>query len=340
MAGVSLAPDYGSLESSANWGPVPTSTAGPSGASSGVVDHAGTTSQPYFTEPSCVRGYVPKPWKSRSEEDFDEGQLLLFIRTTPAVKQHKEVGALNLGQTNIKLYDLGRKAKELFRTRKELLPSNMNPTHLLKLLTLPQCFWGFQSNIDTLVEPVSAQPGGHAVRFLSIDTIRLMFNIGGVIQNLMGGTNDPTTLERKDKRRLDINVVNVVVKDIAEINNYWGLGVKIGSRLWLILKRVQDPVTKTWGQYAFVPHHTYQRDEPSLHARCFRDHTGTRQYGVCFYIGQVLDNEWPQQTPQGIAVKAAGLIGTADEQQNSEALTKPLRINYAPLPGRERRYLL
>ena len=53
MANLS-APNYGSLRSNANWGPVPTSTGGATGTTEGLQDHSGTTSSPQFTEPSCV----------------------------------------------------------------------------------------------------------------------------------------------------------------------------------------------------------------------------------------------------------------------------------------------
>jgi len=331
-----LTPSYGQLQAQGRFNSgVPSAPGQPSGVTPNIVGHRGTTSSGAFTEPTCVHHYVAKEWGDGSHEDYDDHQLVFALRVTPDIAEYRQQAILNLPQINARLRDLWVKARHIFRA--EELPHGVDPDVVGNLRMLPDNYWGYEDNVRLLVDAISSQRGGHSVRFVSKDTIRMALNILGVLQNMMGG-GDPL-LHSEGKRRLDIDVLNVVVKDIAEVKNYWGTGVKIGSRLWVILKRVKNKETGMWENFAFVPAYTYERDYPSMASRLYRDHTGTKQYGDVFYIGQVSDNEWPSNTPNSTSKKAAGLIGTAKENRDAQILAKPIKISCAGLPGRQRRYL-
>lgn len=329
---------------SGGWGfpPTPGTPSGPQQSTGFPPSLANTpviTAESDPHEKGVAISYVAKPMRDLSHRQLKDFQFVFALRAERKKAQHVEglTPMLHLGQVNNKLaslYILG--SNTLFAE-----PGTESPlvdlVALDELRRLSSDMWYVGENALHLMDPIEKNQRSLAVKFLSAEGILRTFNPLGVIQNLMGGNDVAFAQASTDNT---IHDVNVIVKNIAYVMNYWGKRAIPGTDLYLILKRRYNKETAQYGEFAFVPYVCQEDATPPLSDLHYIDHTGKSLSGHAYYVGFVLDHETPVRD-NGLSLRAAGLTdGTIDMQTACDTLDAVLKIQIRPSRGSKSHFIV
>lgn len=153
-----------------------------------------------------------------------------------------------------------------------------------------------------------------ALRYITIDGIRNMWNFLGVVNNTNRGKGMqslPALLPSNGSGQIPPIVANVIVQRQCVVPNIWGDDVNEMSHLYLVLTREymgkKDDGTEIWDDYQIVPWSSKNQGEippPSL--LCHEDHFGREAVGIYFYVGAVTHRN-SGMAPTDARRRAAGL---------------------------------
>lgn len=312
---------------------------GPSGPLPGPIESNSLSSIPPTVtavsdekEVAVVHHYVAKPMVSGEEKEIRADQIVFCIRTPADEKPNFMQGdvplpALSLPQINVYCRHASRKFVSLLTTNPQNLPGDLDIKALALLKAAPEHNWKFLK--DELAK-LESHPLGKIVALNYADGILGLVNIIGIHRNPMAGTF---------VSELGATILNVAVDGSTYVQNSWEGGVCQGSSLWLILKRLFNPKTNSYEEFQFVPFVGGQDNIPTLQDRSYKDHTGTTQFGPCYYVGEVLDNENPM-THSTLCRQSAGLESERRLIANAIVQTPVIKVLMRTRPGLQDHWLL
>jgi hypothetical protein len=327
-----LRPTSGSLAPSGTFDQYPISAYGnpPMGSNNINVNTPVITSQAGLpSNTTIVKSYMSSPWKGGLDKDIVEGDVLLVVRSknNNVDKRRFDYHAfLNLGQANIILRQFYVKGTEQLED-----PNNSNKSGLEEMKNSPENQWNYKRYGETW-RKLGLNPQTEYIKGLYKDGIREKFNILGALVNDNNGAYNSSLTSGKN---VNFKILNVGLKNITYVRNYWGGNAVPSTILWIILKRIYNNITEQYEEFAFVPHVTNKGDMPSMSIRQYYDLNENLQYGDCFYFGEVLDNEYTSPNNDVIR-KACGLLGTMEDQKAKNYNLKKIKVNITAPPKRKR----
>ena len=283
----------------------------------------------FMSNTTIVKGYMSTPHLSGIDQHVMEGDIMICIKTKENISKRKfdHNAFLNLGQLNrilSQFYHNGM--EELDKITIMSNNNNNNNNKIREIKNVPEDKWTDKRYASDW-RKLGLDPRSEYIKGLSKAGIRDKFNIlGSLVNDSTGAYNSTISNSRK---RIKYKILNVGLKGVAYVRNYWGSDAVPSTILWLILKRRYRRDTETYEEFAFIPHVTERGEIPSLNSRIYYDLNGSLQYGDCFYFGEVLDNENRSPTVETIK-KAAGLLGTMDDQVVANRALKTLKVNIRP----------
>ena len=322
-----LTPDFGSLapQGDFNLFPIPLSSlSGPAGTST-VIPHVGITSHSEPREECTVnQGYVVKPWNDGvTHKRLKEGNLIINARSEPQNKKFPSMTMLNLYQFNHRLMRIYRKGLVVINSvDNSRIPTSVRLNEIERLRATEENAW-YDSNNTDMWRVLNSIDSTKAVQYLTVKGILDNWNILGVMINDMGSENRFKT-------------INVGVKNIVYVDNYWGKDAFPGATLWLVLKRMKLE-NGTYGSFTLEPIATFKNPSPRSIDRFYKDISGNSQFGPIFHVGRVLDNEYPAPKSD-TRLKAIGHKGTEEDGYIASGNSKKIKINFGPPRGRQRQW--
>ena len=158
------------------------------------------------------------------------------------------------------------------------------------------------------------------VRYLTKHGVQLMWNCLGVCI-----ANNSTT---------DMPLHTVAVQGPIDVLDVVGRDGRIATHVHLVLKRLLNPGTGMYEQYAFVPYVSLGTAVPSLAERMYEDMGGYVQYGDVYYVGQIIDTEHVPNPPRQVrALLALGNAISPKERQDARPEAATVRMRIGPRPG-------
>lgn len=203
---------------------------------------------------------------------------------------------------------------------------------LVEIFERPSILW---RNLKDFANPdMKDIPESNILEFINVEGIVSNFSILGVQLNTLNESQKRGIVSRANDT--PYKILSVVFKGAVPVTNYWGEKAQPGAELFVILKRKFDSTTQTWGSFAFIPwaqpirtSTNFVKDTgcgpPKMEVQ-YEDFVGRTQYGVVFYIGNVIDNE-RKTFDQNIANEAAGLSGTLESNFKYGAMAPSVLVN-------------
>jgi hypothetical protein len=265
-----------------------------------------------------------------------DNQLLWYSRSSRATTQ--QVGRISEVFLNLFCFnDVLRRGWLLALTHLEPLvelhQGTLNPNDdveqaadnrnaFLNFLSKPELQW---SRLFSDKSPISQRNDAYqAMQWLALEGILTRYTPAGCVLVQPQIQYGPTELPRKRSRMQ----MTVQFEGVAILKNVWGKRACQGAFLFLIVRRVIDPRTGHFGQFACVPYANLEKTVP-LRELEYKDVSGNTAYAAAYLVARVIDVLGTGAEGDELDL-IQGLRGTVDESlraTNNAANLKVLLVS-------------
>lgn len=261
-----------------------------------------------------------------------DNQMLWYSRSSRATTQ--QVGRQSEVFLNLFCFnDVLRRGWLLAQTHVEPLvemnTGTLNPRHdlaeaednrnvFLNFLRKPEIQWSrLFSDQSSIMKRSDAFT---ALQWLALEGILTRYSPYGIVLVQPQIQYGPTELPRKRSRMQ----MTVQLEGVAIVTNVWGKRACQGAYLFQIVKRVKDPRTGYYAQFAVVPYANLEKTVP-LRELEYNDVSGNASYGAAFLVGRVIDVLGTGADGDDLEL-IQGLRGTVDESLRASNNAAKLKI--------------
>ena len=155
--------------------------------------------------------------------------------------------------------------------------------------------------------------------YLSIEGIVRRWAIAGVMLSTTEHGDAPTDIPT-------FRVYSLDIQGTTTVSNYWGNDAMPGHRLFLLITRRYNPLTKEYGSFIIKPFVNAFGDFPSAEDRFYLGFDGSAHYAHVIFFGFVIDAEG-SSFDERLCQQATGEIGNIRENYDAHAKLPLIKVS-------------
>ncbi len=252
---------------------------------------------------------------------LQQRQLLFLYRMKSAAVRYEAWNIANLTQMNTILREAGRVALGYLKSKQQL-ESSIPQRDMHSLMQWEEGSWRKHSAYNSIERHSDLR---YIRQYLRAEDILDTWAFNGVLLADMS----------VGKESAPNQIFSSQLKGWCEVEDVWGGAAAPGLDLYLILKRVYSKETGSYAAFQFVPY-VLPAGMCCVPPRetAYLDLSGSKQYGVTYRLGRVLDRPHGI-TPEGLRLVEAGLVSAPTDMDPSLSFggVQRLYINLSAAPG-------